>query len=244
MKVKGLLLIFGVAIAAILFLPDASSRQFPTPQPIGNIILGATRAYPTATPTPQPTPTIIPTQVPYTPYPTQIPYTPYPTQNYIGEYREGGKIDQIMDVWFGRVMVMFLLMVAAPSLGALLFKMRELDKEREFELELAKNKLAVPVERPIVIKSSLAREDVSESPLGVKIKTDLLKDFVANHREVGLQVTKWKSRPGWNQKAIENVLDWLAHYDFITPRTAGISCVWKENHSAKHLFQLFNLNNY
>lgn len=191
------------------------------------------------TPEPRPTYTPYPT---YTPQPTQSPlptYTPYPTVNTIGDWGEGGKTDQFMDVWFSRIMVFIVLLLGGPSTAIMLYQIKENDHERAHELALESMRSQRPQVRPIHVNSTISRQSTVESPLEKTIQSSLIQDFIVNHHNIGLQISKWKSRPEWTQSAIENILDWLADAGYISPRRAGVSCTWKGEYNSKQLSDLF-----
>lgn len=193
-------------------------------------------------PTQQPLPTYtplspLPTYTPLAPLPTYTPH-PTPTVNYLGDFGPGAKIEQAFDVWFWKIasIVIIMLFVAAPLLYIYLrYKLEENDKERAFsvrmeELEIEKSKIAAekPAIRPI-ISNVPVRSDHRISPRGKRIKVSLLKDFINRFEEIGLAISKWKFEPGWSQGDIENILDWLADLNLVTPRRIGVECQWTQD---------------
>jgi hypothetical protein len=155
--------------------------------------------------------------------------------------------DHLCSVWCGRLFGFGVLMLGFTiAYMYYSYKFELLDAQTDIEIqriEAQANPLGVQ-ERQIQIIPMNTRRQVNNGDDimlgdGIKINKKMLITFVTNSLEPdgpGLAIGKWKAA-GWDQKVVEDILDYMSTIGLVTERANGRACQYTGDYDSAYVLR-------
>ena len=155
--------------------------------------------------------------------------------------------DHLCSVWCGRIFGMGVLMLGfVIAYMYYSYKFELLDAQTEVEIErinAQRNPLNAKEKEIKLVPLNTRRQTNNGDDImlhnGIKIDKKMLIEFVSTSLEEGgpgLAIGKWKSA-GWDQKVVEDILDYMTAIGLVTERANGRACQYTGDYDAVYVLR-------
>ena len=166
----------------------------------------------------------------------------------VGALNYGGSFDHLCSVWCGRVFG-FGILALSFAIAYAHYSYRFTVVDAQFQLELAEIQAKYPNENKKsqdnirIIPFNTRRQPIDKNQIvlndNLTIDKKKLIEFVTESLRkngLGLAIGKWKSA-GWDQKTIEEILDYMHSLNLVTARANGRACIYTGEYDSTYVLR-------
>jgi hypothetical protein len=155
--------------------------------------------------------------------------------------------DHLCSVWCGRIFGFGVLMLGFACVYMYYsYKFEVLDAQTDIEIkriEALENPLKVKEKQIQIVPMNTRRQLNNGDDImlgeGIKINKKMLIEFVTSSLEEGgpgLAIGKWKAG-GWDQKVVEDILDYMGELSLVTERANGRACQYTGDYDSSYVLR-------